>query len=196
MTVEGGAIGGVPQGGARFGSSRNADAIIDHTYQFDFYDGGGLDIAYLGLAQCDGSGNINVSKFGTNVAGCGGFPNISQQTPNVYFCGTFTAGGLKIAVEDGKVKILQEGKAKKFIKAVDQITFNGSYAARNGKHVLYITERCVFELTKEGLKLIEVAPGIDIEKDILAHMDFKPIIDNPKLMDARLFQDGPMGLKK
>ena len=196
LTVEGGAIGGVPQGGVRFGSSRNADAIIDHTYQFDFYDGGGLDMAYLGLAQCDSTGNINVSKFGTHVAGCGGFPNISQQTKNVFFCGTFTAGGLKVAVEDGKVKILKEGKAKKFIKAVDQITFNGSYAARNGKRVLYITERCVFELTKDGLALIEVAPGIDIEKDILAHMDFKPIINNPKTMDARIFQDCPMGLKK
>lgn len=196
LTVEGGAIGGVPQGGARFGSSRNADAIIDHPYQFDFYDGGGLDMAFLGLAQCDEQGNINVSKFGTNVAGCGGFPNITQKTPNVFFCGTFTTGGLKIAVEDGKVKILQEGKVKKFLKNVDQITFNGNYAARQHKNVLYITERCVFKLTKEGLELIEVAPGIDIEKDILPYMDFKPIIKQPKLMDARLFQDGPMGLKK
>lgn len=196
LTVEGGAIGGIPQGGSRFGSARNADAIIDHTYQFDFYDGGGLNIAFLGLAQCDSTGNINVSKFGTNVAGCGGFPNITQQTHHVCFCGTFTAGGLQIAVEDGKVKIVKEGKAKKFIQNVDQITFNGNYAARHGKRVLYITERCVFELTKEGLKLIEVAPGIDIEKDILTHMDFKPIIDNPNVMDARIFQDGPMGLKK
>mgnify|MGYP000161033059 CR=1 FL=1 len=126
-----------------------------------------------------------------HVAGCGGFPNISQQTKNVFFCGTFTAGGLKVAVEDGKVKILKEGKSKKFIKAVDQITFNGSYAARNGKRVLYITERCVFELTKDGLALVEVAPGIDIEKDILAHMDFKPIINNPKTMDARIFRTAP-----
>ena len=123
-------------------------------------------MTFLGLAQCDATGNINVSKFGTNIAGCGGFPNISQQTPNVFFCGTFTAGGLKIAVEDGKVKILQEGKAKKFIKNVDQITFNGSYAMRKGQKVHYITERCVFELTKDGLKLTEVAPGIDVEKDI------------------------------
>ena len=196
LTVENGAIGGVPQGGAQFGSPRNAEAIIDHPYQFDFYDGGGLDMTFLGLAQCDAAGNINVSKFGTNIAGCGGFPNISQQTPNVFFCGTFTAGGLKIAVEDGKVKILQEGKAKKFIKNVDQITFNGSYAMRKGQKVHYITERCVFELTKDGLKLTEVAPGIDVEKDILAHMDFKPIIGDYKTMDLRIFQDGPMGLKK
>ena len=182
LTVENGAIGGVPQGGAQFGSTRNAEAIIDHTYQFDFYDGGGLDMAFLGLAQCDKTGNINVSKFGTNIAGCGGFPDISQQTPNVFFCGTFTAGGLKIAVEDGKVHIVQEGKSKKFVDAVDQITFNGAYAARRGQHVFYITER-------------EVAPGIDVEKDILAHMDFKPIIEDYKIMDTRIFQEGPMGLK-
>ena len=196
LTVENGAIGGVPQGGAQFGSTRNAEAIIDHTYQFDFYDGGGLDMAFLGLAQCDGTGNINVSKFGTNIAGCGGFPDISQQTPNVFFCGTFTAGGLKIAVEDGNVRIIQEGKSKKFVKTVDQITFNGSYAARRGQHVFYITERCVFELTEAGLKLIEVAPGINVEKDILAHMDFTPIIEEYATMDKRIFQDSLMGLKR
>ena len=134
-------------------------------------------------------------KLGMDIAGCGGFPDISQQTPNVFFCGTFTAGGLKIAVEDDKVHIVQEGKSKKFVDAVDQITFNGAYAARRGQHVFYITERCVFELTEKGLKLIEVAPGIDVEKDILAHMDFKPIIEDYKIMDARIFQEGPMGLK-
>ena len=197
LTVENGAIGGVPQGGPLFGSTRNPEALIDHTYQFDFYDGAGLDIAYLGLAQCDEKGNINVSKFGTNIAGCGGFPNISQQTPVVYFCGTFTAKGLKTKVEDGKLVITQEGKNVKFVKKVDQITFNGSYAARNGKKVFYVTERCVFQLTQNGLKLIEVAPGIDVEKDILAHMDFKPeIASDLKEMDARIFQEGLMGLKK
>lgn len=196
LTVENGAIGGVPQGGAQFGSTRNAEAIIDHTYQFDFYDGGGLDQTFLGLAQCDVNGNINVSKFGTNIAGCGGFPDISQQTPNVYFCGTFTASGLKVEVKDGKLHILQEGKKKKFINAVDQITFNGKLAAKRGQHVYYITERCVFKLTEEGLRLIEVAPGIDVEKDILAHMEFKPIVDGYTTMDERIFADGPMGLKK
>lgn len=197
LTVENGAIGGVPQGGPLFGSTRNPEALIDHTYQFDFYDGAGLDIAYLGLAQCDEKGNINVSKFGTNIAGCGGFPNISQQTPVVYFCGTFTAKGLKTEVKDGKLHITQEGKNVKFVKKVDQITFNGSFAARNGKKVFYVTERCVFQLTEHGLKLIEVAPGIDVEKDILAHMDFKPeIAGDLKEMDARIFQEGLMGLKK
>ncbi len=196
LTVEGGAIGGVPQGGARFGSTMNPEALLDHPYQFDFYDGCGLDMAFLGLAQCDSQGSINVSKFGTHVAGCGGFPNITQKTPQVYFCGTFTAGGLKVAVKDGKVQILQEGKVKKFVKKLDQVTFSGPYAAKINKHVLYITERCVFKLENDGLHLVEVAPGIDVEKDILAQMEFKPIVDDYKPMDPRLFADGVMGLKK
>lgn len=196
LTVENGALGGVPQGGSQFGATRNPEAFVAQDYQFDFYDGGGLDMAFLGLAQCSESGDINVSRFGPRIAGCGGFVHISQKTPNVYFCGTFTNGGLRVAVENGKVKILQEGKSKKFIKAVDQVTFNGAYAAQMGKNVWYITERCVFKLTAEGLKLMEVAPGIDVEKDILAQMDFKPIIEDYTTMDARIFNEGVMGLKK
>lgn len=196
LTVEGGAIGGIPQGGPRFGSTRNPEALLDHPYQFDFYDGGGLDMAFLGLAQCDAGGSINVSKFGTHIAGCGGFPNISQKTPKVYFCGTFTASGLKVAIENGEVHILQEGRVKKFVNTLDQITFSGPLAAREGKEVLYITERCVFKLMEDGLHLIEVAPGIDVEKDILGQMEFKPIVDEYKTMDSRLFSESLMGLGK
>ncbi len=196
LTVEGGAIGGVPQGGARFGASMNPEALIDHPYQFDFYDGGGLTMAFLGLAQCDRTGSINVSKFGTHIAGCGGFPHIPQKTKQVYFCGTFTAGGLKIAIKDGALQILQEGKMKKFVKNVDQITFSGPYAARQQRRVFYITERCVFELTAAGLHLLEVAPGIDVKRDILDQMEFTPIIDTYKTMNIKIFAEALMGLKK
>lgn len=196
LTVEAGPVGGIPAGGLSFGLSVNGDCILDQAYQFDFYDGGGLDLAYLGLAECDEAGNINVSKLGPRVTGCGGFINITQNAKRLFFCGTFTAKGLKIATGDGTLKILQEGSARKFLKKVGHVTFSGEYAQEVGQPVLYITERAVFELRKDGLHLIEIAPGIDLEKDILAHMDFTPKMDTPpKLMDARIFTDAPMGLK-
>ena len=138
--------------------------------------------------------NINVSKFNGRVAGCGGFINITQNAKKLIYCGTFTAGGLKEEVADGKLVISVEGKNKKFLAHVEQVTFSGEYANSIGQPVLYITERAVFKLTPEGLELIEVAPGIDIDKDILAYMDFKPIVKDVKLMDARIFEDKPMGL--
>jgi propionate CoA-transferase len=195
LTAEPGLIGGVPQSGLNFGSAVNADAVIDMNQQFDFYDGGGLDLACLGLAQCDPEGNINVSRFGPKLAGAGGFINITQNSRIVVFVGTFTAGGLQIAVKDGGLVIEREGKAKKFVKRVEQVTFSGRYAAAKGQRVLYVTERCVFRLGARGLELIEVAPGIDVARDILAQMEFEPIVESPVPMDPSIFRDEPMGLK-
>ncbi|OYW56931.1 MAG: acyl CoA:acetate/3-ketoacid CoA transferase [Hyphomicrobium sp. 32-62-53] len=194
MTTEAGAIGGVLAGGSSFGASANAHAIIDQNQMFDFYHGRGLDLTCLGMAECDQFGNVNTSKFGGRLNGCGGFIDISQNARAVVFAGTFTAGGLEVELHYGKLKIVKEGRARKFVNNVEQITFSGPYASRKSQPVIYVTERCVFQLTPGGLELIEVAPGIDIEKHILAHMDFKPIINKPMPMDRRIFVDEPMEL--
>ena len=192
LTAEPGVIGGVPQSGLDFGAAVNTEAVLHQNQQFDFYDGGGLDMACLGMAEVDSEGHVNVSRFGPKLAGAGGFINITQNARRLVFAGTFTAGGLETEVKDGKLSIVKEGRAKKFVKKVEQITFNGAYAAENDQPVLYVTERCVFRRTKVGMELIEVAPGIDIERDILAHMDFKPIVKEPAAMEARIFRDEPM----
>jgi propionate CoA-transferase len=196
LTTEAGTIGGIPAGGLSFGAAINPDVIIDQPYQFDFYDGGGLDVSFLGLAQCDIRGNVNVSRFGPKLAGCGGFINISQNAKKVVYCGTFTAGGLKVDVRNEKLVIINEGKVKKFNKEVEQITFSGDYAYETKQPVFYVTERAVFELTEKGLTLTEIAPGIDLEKDIINQMNFKPeISNNLKLMDARIYKEEIMKLK-
>ncbi len=189
LTTEVGAVGGVPAGWPNFGMTYNPEAFICHPNMFDWYDGGGIDLAFLGMGEVDKFGNVNVSKFNGRPIGCGGFINITTASKKVVYCGTFTTGGLKVIAEDGKVKILQEGNHKKFLDHVEQITFSGKYAAKSKKPILYITERCVFTLADGEVTLIEIAPGIDLEKDILAHMDFKPRISpDLKPMPKEIFQ--------
>jgi propionate CoA-transferase len=195
LTTEPGVIGGQPASGLDFGAALNTDAVIPQNNQFDFYDGGGLDMTCLGLAEADQAGNVNVSRFGPKLAGAGGFINISQSARRVVYAGTFTAGGLEVAVGDGAIRIVQEGRAVKFREAVEQITFSGARAARLGQPVLYVTERCVFELTPGGLALTEIAPGVDLERDILANMAFRPLVRELREMDARIFAADPIGLR-
>jgi len=180
-----------------FGAAVNTQAIIDQPNQFDFYDGGGLDVAVLGLAQVDCHGNLNVSKFGPRLAGAGGFINISQNAKEVVFVGTFTACDLDVRIVEGRVHIANEGTMRKFVRDVEHRTFSGRMAQKRGQRVLYVTERCVFRLTDSGLELIEIAPGVDLERHILTQMDFTPAISPQlKLMDAALFTDATMGLRE
>lgn len=196
FTLEQGHIGGVPATGADFGMARNQFAMVDAGYQFDWYDGGGLDVAILSFAEVDAQGNVNVSKFGGRIAGIGGFVNISQGARRVVFVGTLQAGKPRIAFEAGTIAITQEATAPKFVPAVEQISFSGEYARRWNVPVTYVTERAVFELRPEGVVLTEVAPGLDLERDVLRQMGFRPVIASPlKQMDVRLFGAKPMGLR-
>lgn len=195
LTIEQGIIGGIPQGGVIFGCAANPEAIIDQPSEFDFYDGGGLDVAFLGFAQVDYEGNVNSSRFAGSLAGCGGFIDISQNAKKVVFCGTLTTGGLKVRIEQGKLRIAQEGRYKKFLKQVEEITFSGVTAQKKKQKVYYVTERAVFELTPKDLYLLEIAPGIDLEKDVLDQMGFELGIAKPiKIMDSKIFEEEKMGL--
>ncbi|AOZ07196.1 acyl CoA:acetate/3-ketoacid CoA transferase [Cupriavidus malaysiensis] len=204
LTVEAGPIGGTPADGLSFGASAYPEAVVDQPAQFDFYEGGGIDLAILGLAELDGDGNVNVSRFGSGeqalIAGVGGFINITQSARAVVFMGTLTAGGLEVAVEDGALRIVREGRIRKIVPAVSHLSFNGPYVAGNGVPVRYLTERAVFEMRADErgtqrLTLVEIAPGLDPRRDVLALCDAEvALAPDLRLMDARLFQPGPLSL--
>ena len=189
LTNEQGLIGGAPASGLDAGASRNYWAMIDQPYQFDFYDGGGLDVAFLSAVEVDQSGSVNISRFAGRVIGIGGFVNISQNAKTMVFGGTFTAGGLEIEAADGRLKIVTEGKHRKFVQELEQVTYSGRYAKERGQTTIFVTERAVFRTSEAGLELIEIAPGIDSERDVLNQMAFTPAISKElKLMDERLFR--------
>ncbi len=195
LSIESGILGGVPLGGLETGGAVNAVAMYKQPDIFDIYDGGGIDLTCLGAAQIDAAGNVNVSKFGGRAVGPGGFINISQNAKKVCFCGAFVAGKMELEIKNGKLHIMKDGSGKKFVNTLEQVTFSGEYARETGQEVLYLTERAVFQVTDKGLTLTEIAPGVDLEKHILAHMEFRPhIAENLKEMDARIFLDAPMGL--
>ena len=196
LVVDSGVIGGVPMSGLDFGAAINYQAVIDHGCAFDFIDGGGLDAAFLGFGECDGEGNVNASKFGKRIPGCGGFIDITQNAKKVVFVGTFNSGGLQVEVNDGRVRIVQEGRIPKFVDRIGQTTFSAAYSRHCGQDVLYVTERCVFRRGDTGLVLVEVAPGIDVERDILRHLPFRPRIDGPREMDPAVFSTAPMRLRE
>jgi propionate CoA-transferase len=197
LTTEPGVHGGIGVSGHNFGPAINSDALVEMHSQFDFYNGGGLDICFLGTAETDAAGNVNVTRAGPKLTGPGGFIDISQSTKRVNLLGAFTAGGLEVEVKEGALRIVKEGRIKKFVKAVKEVTFSGATATRNHQSVNYITERCVFTLTPGGIELIEVAPGVDLERDILAQMEFRPLIREPlRVMDPAIFRAGSMGLAK
>jgi propionate CoA-transferase len=197
LSIESGTIGGMPASGLATGASYNPEAIIRQSDMFDFYDGGGIDVAYLGMAEADRYGNVNVSKYGDRLTGPGGFINITQNAKKVCFMGTFTSGKSQIEIKDGKLKIVKDGGGIKFVNDVEQITFSGKYHQANPRQkVMFITERAVFELRPQGLMLTEIAPGVDLQKDVLDKMQFKPLIaENLPQMDQRIFVDKPMGIK-
>lgn len=194
LSTESGIIGGIPAPLPDFGSSFNPECIMAHGDMFDLIDGGGLDVTCLGMGEADQYGNINVSKFGPRLTGPGGFINITKKTPKVIFCGTFT-NKAKLEFKENKLVIIEEGKANKFKNDVEQITFAGQYANED-QTILYVTERCVFQLVDGKLHLIEIAPGVDIQKDILDNMEFEPVIpeDGPKLMNEGIFAESWGGL--
>ncbi len=193
LSIESGTAGGVPAGGGDFGVAQYPDAIIGHAEQFDYYNGGAVDLCYMGAGEIDNAGNVNVSKLGGRMTGCGGFIDITQPARKVVFCATFSSGGLRVASGDGALRILQEGRYPKFVREVAQTTFSAEEALRRRQPVLFVTERAVFELTEAGLRLVEVAPGIDVQRDVLDKLPFTPLVADPlPTMDAAIFRAGPL----
>ena len=189
FSIEMGVVGGVPAKGLIFGASWNPDCIMSMPNQFDFYHGGGLDFGFLGMGEADQHGNVNVSKLGRRITGSGGFIDISQCAKTMVFCGSFTNGEIELDVRDGCISIVKDGSTKKFRSKVEQVTFSGEYAARKGQPVLYVTERAVFRLENGKMLLTEIAPGIDLQKDVLAQMEFTPeIAPDLKTMDPAIFR--------
>src|SRR5262245_3587858 len=194
LTNEQGIIGGAPITGRDSGGGQNFAAMIEQPSQFDFYDGGGLDLAFLSFAEVDPEGNVNVSRFGDKIIGVGGFINIAQNARTVIFNGTLTAGELDIAWENGRTVIRREGKHRKFVPKLEQICYSAAIGRQRGQRTFFVTERAVFRVGSGGLELIEIAPGLDAERDVVAHMGFRPRIANDlKTMDRRIFERGPMG---
>lgn len=199
FTNEHGVFGGLMATalGGSFVPALNADAVMDSAFQFNFYEGGGLDITFLGIGEIDAAGNVNVSKFGQEWNGPGGFNSITEHTPDLVFCGSLTSGGLKVAVEDGALRIVQEGRHRKFVQQVEQVTLNAARAFERGQRIHYITERCVFRRDAQGPVLVEVAPGIDPATHIAPFVGFPlRIADDLKQMDARIFASTPMRLDR
>jgi propionate CoA-transferase len=195
LSIESGTAGGVPAGGGDFGVAEFPDAVIGHAEQFDYYNGGAVDLCYMGAGEIDGAGNVNVSKLGGRVTGCGGFIDITQPARKVVFCATFSSGGLRVATGDGELRVLAEGKYPKFVRDVAQVTFSAEEALRRRQPVLYVTERAVFQLTADGLRLVEIAPSVDLQRDVLDRLPFAPLVADPlRRMDAAIFQAGRLGL--
>lgn len=196
--IEQGAVGGVPLTGFVFGCAANAEAMIASPYQFTFFQGGGMDYGLLSFMQVDGDGSVNVSRLAAKphvTAGCGGFVDIVTAVKNIVFCGTFTAGGLDVQLENGKVNIVRDGKVSKFVREIEHVTFSGRQGVKKGQNVMYITERCVIRLTPEGLVVTEIAPGVDLKKHILERSELPlKVAPHLKTMDARLFAEGKVGL--
>jgi acyl CoA:acetate/3-ketoacid CoA transferase len=198
FTVEQGSIGGLPLTGFAFGASHNPEAIVDSAAQFDLIDGGGIRVGCLAFAEVDGSGNANVSRLAAQphvLAGAGGFIDLSQGLRKIVFCGTLTAGGLDVRAEEGRLRIVQDGRFQKFVARTQHVTFSGQRAAVTGQEIWYITERCVFRLTGDSLVLVEVAPGVDVDRDIRSRVGF-PLRVSPdcRPMDERIFRAETMGL--
>lgn len=196
LTVESGVYGGRARGGIDFGIAEYPDALIEHPYQFDFYNGHGVDITFMGFGEADAAGNVNATKLGDRATGAGGFIDITQQARTVVFCGTFTAQGLKVEIEDGHLHVDREGAVRKWVSTVQQISFNGQRALQNGQRVVVVTERAVLELSPAGWVITEIAPGVDLKHEVLAQMDFRPrIFEELPVTPTTVYTDAALDLK-